>query len=164
MTGYPAPVVTWRKLSGNLPQGRVRYNDSALQVLQVRKEDSDFYFCSAINLLGRAEKKSFVVVVSLPRFIVEPPAKVDAVLGAPLKLNYSAHGDPQPVISWKKKGGRLPVGRSQETDGALIIRNIAFSDTGTYLCAAKSARVFNVETGTYIEVKGELHNKNSFSS
>ena len=41
VTGYPTPVVTWRKLSSHL--GRVRYNNSALQISQVRKEDSDVY-------------------------------------------------------------------------------------------------------------------------
>ena len=68
VTGYPTPVVTWRKLSSQLPQGRVRYNNSALQISQVRKEDSDTYTCSAKNLLGKAEKNTLFVVVSLPRF------------------------------------------------------------------------------------------------
>ena len=49
VTGYPAPVVTWRKSSGPLPQGRVKYYNSALQILYVREDDSDLYFCSASN-------------------------------------------------------------------------------------------------------------------
>ena len=36
VTGYPAPVVTWRKLSGQLPQGRAQYNNTALQIINVR--------------------------------------------------------------------------------------------------------------------------------
>ena len=103
VTGHPAPVVTWRKSSGQLPQGRVRYNNSALQISHVRKDDSDLYFCSAANLLGSVEKKTFLVVVSLPRFTVKPPGKVVARLEDTLTLNCSATGDPQPVISWKKQ-------------------------------------------------------------
>ena len=151
MTGHPAPVVTWRKLSGQLPQGRVKYNNSALQISHVRKGDTDAYFCSATNFLGSFEKKTFLVVVSLPRFTVKPPAEVFVRLGGTLKLNCSAAGDPLPVISWKKQGSQLPVGRSQQINGALVIRSFQLSDTGSYICVATSAGVFDVET--YSEVQ-----------
>ena len=153
MTGHPAPVVTWRKTSGQLPQERVRYNGSALQVLHVRKEDSDAYFCSAVNLLGSVEKRTLLVVVSLPRFTVKPPAKVVVSPGETLTLNCSATGDPQPVISWRKQGGHLPVGRSQQSNGDLVIRGLQVSDTGIYICAATSDAVFEIETVTYTEVR-----------
>ena len=153
VTGHPAPVFTWRKSSGQLPQGRVRYNSSALQILHVRKEDSDAYFCSAANLLGRVEKKTLLVVVSLPRFTITPPVKVVARPGYTLTLNCSATGDPQPVISWKRPGSQLPVGRSQQINGALVIRSMTMNDTGNYICVATSAGVFDVETITDIDVK-----------
>ena len=152
VTGYPAPVVTWRKLSGQLPQGRVKYNNSALQILHVRKHDSDVYFCSAANLLGRVEKKTFLVVVSPPRFTVKPPAKVVARVGDTLTLNCSATGDPQPVISWKKQGGQLPVGRSQQISGTLVIRDLTKDDAGNYICVATNAGVFKAETVTFTDV------------
>ena len=43
VTGYPAPVVIWRKASGQLPHERVKYNNSSLQLLNARKIDSDWY-------------------------------------------------------------------------------------------------------------------------
>ena len=153
VTGHPAPVVTWRKSSGQLPQGRVRYNDSALQVLQVRKRDSDTYFCSAANLLGSDEKKSLLVVVSLLRFTMKPPVKVAVWPGETLTINCSAAGDLQPVIRWKKQGGQLPVGRSQQSNGDLVIRGLQESDEGNYICVATSAEVFNIEAVTSIEVR-----------
>ena len=92
VTGYPAPVVTWRKWSGQLPKGRAQYNNSVLQISDVRKRDSDTYFCSAVNLLGNVERKTQLVVVSIPAFTVKPPEKVFAATGDTLTLKCSATG------------------------------------------------------------------------
>ena len=157
VTGYPTPVVTWRKLSSQLPEGRVRYNNNALQISQVRKEDSDTYTCSAKNPLGKAEKNTMLVVVSLPRFTSKPPSKIASISNSTVRLNCSATGDPQPTINWRKQGGQLPVGRSQHINGVLIITNLKQSDAGNYICTATSAGVFNVEDVTALEIqKGGL--------
>ena len=52
VTGYPTPLVTWSKSFGRLPKRRVHSNNSAIQLLGVRKDDSDNYLCTATNLLG----------------------------------------------------------------------------------------------------------------
>ena len=158
MTGFPAPVVIWRKASGQLPHERVTYNNSSLQLLNAQKIDSDWYICSATNLLGNFERKALVVIVSHPRFTIKPPVNIFAVPGDTLTLNCSATGDPQPVINWKKQGGHLPVGRNQQINGALVIRDITKKDAGHYICAATSAGVFDVEVLTHVEVhpKGQL--------
>ena len=125
MTGYPKPVVTWSKSFGQLPHGRVQFNStsssSAIKLLDVRKSDSDNYICTARNLLGSVVKRIVLVVVSLPKFTVKPPEKVVAVPGDTMTLNCSATGDLQPVIIWKRQGAQLPVGRSQQINGALVI-------------------------------------------
>ena len=159
MTGYPAPVVNWRKSSGQLPQGRAQYNNTALQISSVRKVDSDTYFCSAVNLLGNVESKTLLVVVSLPVFTVKPPAKVSVGTGTTLTLNCSAIGDPRPVISWKRQGAALPVGRSHRTNDALVLTDLKREDAGIYVCVATSARVFDIEAISYVEPisgKGKL--------
>ena len=160
VTGYPAPVVTWRKSSGQLPQGRAQYNNTALQISNVRKVDSDTYFCSAVNLLGNVVRKTLLVVVSLPRFTVKPLGKVSAFTGDTLTLNCSATGDPRPVISWKRQGAILPVGRSDRTKDALVLRDIKKEDAGIYVCVATSAGVFHIEAISDVEVitsgKGKL--------
>ena len=151
--GYPAPVVTWRKSSGQLPQGRAHYNNSVLQISDVRKSDSDTYFCSAVNLLGNVERKTLLVVVSLPVFTVKPSGKVFAVTGDTLTLNCSATGDPRPVISWKRQGAALPAGRHKSEDDALVLRGLKEEDAGNYICVATSAGVFQIETISYVEVR-----------
>ena len=155
VTGHPAPVVTWRKSSGQLPQGRTQQNNTALQISDVRKVDSDTYFCSAVNLLGNVERKTLLVVISLPEFTVKPPAKVTVLPGNTLTLNCSATGDPRPVISWKRQGAPLPVGRSRRTNDALVIRDLKEEDAGNYFCVATSAGVFDVEAITAVEVKAK---------
>ena len=153
VTGYPAPVVTWRKLSGQLPKGRAQHNNTALQISDVRKVDSDAYFCSGVNLLGKIERKTLLVVVSLPAFTVKPRGKVLASTGDTLTLNCSAAGDPRPVISWKRQGAALPVGRSHKTNDALIIRDLKEEDAGNYICVATSAGVFDIEAISDVEVR-----------
>ena len=153
VTGHPTPVVTWRKSSGQLPQGRVRYNNSTLQIFHLRKEDSEFYICSAENLLGKAEKKTMLVVVSLPRFTYKPPPRIVSIPNCTVRLNCSATGDPQPIVSWRKQGGQLPVGRSQQINRALVITNFQQSDAGNYICTATSAGVFTVEAVTALEIR-----------
>ena len=162
MTGHPTPVVMWSKSFGQLPQARVQGNNSVLKLFDVREADSDSYFCTATNLLGSVLQKTLLVVVSLPRLTIKPPAKVVAGPGDTLTLNCSATGDPQPVISWKRQGAQLPVGRShQQINGALVIRNIRNEDSGNYICVVRSAGVLAVETATDVQLevqhtKGEL--------
>ena len=159
-TGHPTPVVTWSKSFGQLPHGRVQSSNSVMQLFDVRKADSADYICTATNLLGSAVQKTLLVVVSLPRLTIKPPAKVVAFVGDTLTLNCSAIGDPQPVINWKRQGAQLPVERShQQINGGLVIRDIRNADGGNYICVVKSAGVSTVETGTDVEVqhaKGEL--------
>ena len=93
------------------------------------------------------------MIVSHPRFAVKSPLSIFVV------LDCSASGDPQPVISWRKQGGHLPVGRNHQINGALVIRDITKNDTGYYICTATSAGVFGVETLTRIQVyppRGQL--------
>ena len=130
----------------------MKYNNSSLQLLNARKIDSDWYICSVTNLLGIFERRTLVVIVSHPRFTVKPPLSIFAVLGDTLTLNCSASGDPQPVISWRKQGGHLPVGRNQQINGALVIRDFKKNDAGYYICTATSAGVFGVETLTHIQL------------
>jgi len=153
VTGDPAPFVTWRKSSGQLHKGRVQYNNSALQIADVRKSDSDTYFCSAVNLAGRDERKTLLVVVPPPRFTLKPSVKVFASLGSSLTLKCSATGDPQPVISWKRQGAQLPVGRSRVSKDALIINSVKLEDAGNYTCVATSVGVSSIEHRSRVVIK-----------
>ena len=86
VTGYPAPLVAWSKSFGQPPPGRVQSNKSVIELLGVRKVDSDNYLCTATNLLGTVVKRTVLVVVSLPKFDVKPPSKVTALIGETFTL------------------------------------------------------------------------------
>ena len=75
------------------------------------------------------------------------------MLSSTVRLNCSAAGDPQPVISWRKHGDQRPVGRSQQINGALVITNLQQSDAGNYICTATSTSVFDVEAVTTLEIQ-----------
>ena len=153
MTGHPQPVVTWSKsFGGQLPHGRVQLNSSVIKLLNVRRSDSDTYLCTAKNLLGSDVKRIALVVVSLPQFTVKPPAKTVVFAGDALMLNCSATGDPHPVMKWKRLGKALPLGRNQRLQDSLIIRDLKVEDSGYYVCVATSAKLFTVDTVSYVEI------------
>ena len=153
MTGHPKPVVTWTKSFGQLPHERLQVNNSVVTLLDIHRADSDNYLCTASNFLGTVVKRTVLVVATLPQFSVKPPARVIAVHGDTLRINCSASGYPQPVISWKRQGAQLPVGTSRQINGALEIRDIKTNDNGNYICVATSAGVLVVETVTHVDVK-----------
>ena len=131
----------------------MKTNTSALTIFRARKNDSDTYFCSAVNLLGSAEKKTLLVVrVPVTKFTVTPPVKIFAATGETLELNCTAASDPTPVISWKNQRSQLPVGRSQQMNGKLILGGLTLNDAGNYICVATITREHQVETVTNVEV------------
>ncbi|XP_068673275.1 uncharacterized protein [Montipora foliosa] len=148
VTGQPPPKVIWKNATVQLSNSwRVWYNDSLMQIFQVRKEDSGFYSCSAKNILGSVEKKTSLVVIS------PPPSKIVEILGCNMTLNCSATGDPEPTIIWRKQGGQIPVGRRLQINGALVLTNLTLNDTGNYSCVITSASLFQeIETVTSLEV------------
>ncbi|XP_068716861.1 roundabout homolog 1-like [Montipora capricornis] len=118
-----------------------------MQILQVRKEDSGFYICSAKNILGSVEKKTSLVVVS------PPPSKIVGILGCNMTMNCSTTGDPEPTIIWRKQEGQIPVERRLQINGALVLTNLTLNDTGNYSCVITSASPFQeIETVTSLEV------------
>ena len=153
MTGHPPPVVTWSKSFGQLPQGRVQSNNSVIKLLRVGKVNSDNYTCTATNLLGRVVKRTVLVVIRMPRFLVKPPTKLVAFFGRRLMLNCSATGGPQPVISWRKQGSKLPVGRNQQTNGALVITHLRKEDAGNYICVVTGVGLPNLEAVNTVEIQ-----------
>ncbi|KAJ7383088.1 hypothetical protein OS493_030975 [Desmophyllum pertusum] len=60
VTGFPAPVITWRKLPGSLLKDRTVQDGGVLTVVGAEKHDIGSYVCHAKNSLGEASA-SYVI-------------------------------------------------------------------------------------------------------
>ena len=92
------------------------------------------------------------MVVGFPRFTQKPPAKARFEIGTTMKLNCSAAGDPEPVITWRKEVGQLPAGRTVMTKESLTISDLKMEDSGKYVCMATSAAVSGAVAQAHLQV------------
>ena len=63
MTGFPSPVVTWRKAQGSLAKDRIFQDGGLLTVVLAEKHDIGSYICHAKNYLGETSAATSLVVV-----------------------------------------------------------------------------------------------------
>ena len=137
VTGFPAPVVTWRKFPGSLAKDRTVQDGGILNVSLATKQDIGSYVCHAKNHLGQASAVTSLVVISVPEFVTKPPKTVIKLPGDDLSLNCSASGEPTPAISWKRSTGTWSDERMKEQRGSLQISRLEEADSGIYICEAK---------------------------
>ena len=139
VTGNPPPKVTWSKVLGQLPINRSVITNGQLSLVNVQKSDSGLYTCRASNHLGTHSAQTLLVIMFPPRLVTRPPSAVSVVAGQTMQIKCSAKGDPRPVVTWKRTGGQLPVGRAKVVDDNLVIRRMTAKDSGMYICTASSS-------------------------
>jgi len=148
-TGHPTPKVTWRKAFSHVPKERSTVVDGNLTVFSVKKADGGTYACSVKNLLGDDSAVAQVMVIDRLEFTVTPPLKVAASEFGHLMLNCAAQGTI--VIIWKRPGKNLPRNHFLYPNGTLLLRNVATSDAGSYICIAKNSQR-SIESSSVVEV------------
>ena len=158
MTGFPAPVVTWRKPQGSLAENRIAQDGPGLlTVRHAEKHDTGTYVCHAKNALRETSAVTSLVVLSLPKFITKPPPTVRKMVGSDLTLSCSAIGDPSPTISWKRLEGAWQEERMKVDSGTLQISALSAADSGVYICEAKVS-YYTVEVRTQLVlIDGKKH-------
>ena len=135
MTGFPVPVVTWRKLGGVLATERAVYGEGSLTVVGAIKADTGLYQCRAKNNLGESSAVTTLVVWTQPKFVLRPPSNAHKRSGQNLLLNCKATA--QASISWRRVGGDWIADRMKVKNGTLEISSLKKSDSGPYICEAK---------------------------
>ena len=154
VTGFPAPVVTWRTFPVSHARDRTVQDGGLLTVSLAAKQDIGSYVCHAKNDLGEASAVTSLVVISVPKFITKPPQTIIKLLGDDLSLNCSASGQPVPTVSWKRSTGTWNDERMKVQRGSLQISRLNETDSGIYICEAK-VPFYTIETRSHLLVAGK---------
>ncbi|CAL4097951.1 unnamed protein product, partial [Meganyctiphanes norvegica] len=105
--GFPQPFVTWRRLNGKIPFGRItKSDDQYLIIKEVLVQDSGVYVCEAENEAGVAIAEARLVVVASP-VVVQRLNDMKVLAGKTTKLECKIKGEPSPISLW-----RLPNSKS----------------------------------------------------
>jgi len=137
-TGQPTPKITWQKAFSHLSRERTIVVDGKLIIFGVKKADGGAYACLVKNLLGQDSAVAQVTVLGRLKFTSTPPLKVVVLVSRNLILNCAAQGSIQ--IVWKRAGKNLPQNHVLYPNGTLLLRNVATSDAGPYICVAKNSQ------------------------
>ena len=78
------------------------------------------------------------VIFSVPPTFQSEPMSIIVEEQKNVTFTCSADGDPMPNITWSKENGHLPLNRSVETHGSLLLLNVSREDSGNYTCNATS--------------------------
>ncbi|KAL7632162.1 UNVERIFIED_CONTAM: hypothetical protein RMT77_017519 [Armadillidium vulgare] len=154
VTGDPPPKVTWRKLEGPLPDHRIQLlDDHTLRIGSVTLGDQGTYYCEAVNVVGTARANASLTVYTAPVFVVRP-RNVRVSSGSSAAFECLVEGSPPPLVVWSRQDDHelflprrdTPLGGADDSpnlwvnsDGTLIINNVARNLSGWYTCAAVSA-------------------------
>ena len=138
-TGQPSPKITWSKVGGSLPGGRIHVQNETLKIFKVTKKNSGTYICKAQNILGSAIDTALLIVYTPLRFKVLPRQQVTPYFGSTLRLPCVAESILNTTITWSKNGfSVLPANTQVLHGGTLVIKNIRKSSEGSYTCRARN--------------------------
>ncbi|XP_035392059.1 hemicentin-1 [Electrophorus electricus] len=145
LEGIPLPERTWAHNGRQIQAGgrTFRRSDGSLHMDRAASEDSGTYVCTAINVVGSANR-TVTLQVHVPPQISPDPVHYVAHEGVAISLPCHASGVPKPTIVWSK--GDVPVfldTSAPETDGGLLISRPTLDHAGLYICTASSSAGFS---------------------
>ncbi|GFO23267.1 neural cell adhesion molecule l1 [Plakobranchus ocellatus] len=157
-SGYPPPIVTWRRVDGQLDDMRMKTTHHELTIENVLPSDGGSYECSAKNTMDSGSYTFKLQVHSLPQWLVEP-RDTEVGPGENAEFICKAIGNPEPQVEWfingkpykdipddtrpEMKGDSLHFNKLDQTDSAVIQCNASnehgyiWADTYLYVEAMK---------------------------
>lgn len=141
-TGLPTLDISWGRERGKLDKKRFRQlANGNLHIRDIKMTDAGQYFCIAANIHDLKEVKVTLRVIESDVIKINPSHKytVEAFLGARRKITCDFHGSPPITVTWTKKGtDELPF-RVEQNGNSLVIKRVALSDAGQYICNGSNA-------------------------
>ncbi|XP_062519630.1 titin-like isoform X2 [Corticium candelabrum] len=147
--GLPPPYLQWTrngKVVAHLQDGKS--HELVLQLPSVELFDSGMYVCAASNRIGKAMKKTELVVVAAPQ-IAKFPVDSNITIGQSTIFHCGTVGEPRPEVQWHFRAlngiSYLPTKRVQINNrnkfiqlenGSLVVLNVSKTDVGKYRCRA----------------------------
>lgn len=142
-SGVPEPQIQWifngKHIALAPPNNRRTVNTNMITIEKLQTSDIGNYGCNATNSLGYVYKDVYVNVLAVEPEISSPPRDEETVDGKDVKLLCRVNGVPKPEVKWIRNGIELTGGRyTILQNGDLLIRNVAFTDMGQYMCNARN--------------------------
>ncbi|XP_078466780.1 contactin-4-like isoform X1 [Lampetra fluviatilis] len=145
--GNPVPVISWRKIDGQLPsKAYLMEANAVLEIPNFQHEDGGNYECNAENVAGKNSAQGKITVYAPPHWI-QPISNVEQGIGDKLSWDCKAGGKPPPTYRWLRNGAPLPSESrfSVMANGELILQELQPWDRGMYQCLAenKHGRIYS---------------------
>ncbi|XP_028040488.1 neuroglian-like isoform X2 [Bombyx mandarina] len=141
--GTPAPKISWIHNGKPIEQAelnpRRQVSANSIVITDLVKKDTGNYGCNATSAIGYVYKDVYINVQSIPPEIKEGPMNLTNVDGSEAVLKCRVFGAPKPIVKWMKDNVDVTGGKYNITaEGDLVIRDVSFTDVGTYQCYAKN--------------------------
>ncbi|XP_053339869.1 neurofascin homolog (chicken) a isoform X6 [Clarias gariepinus] len=141
--GVPTPRIKWFKKGGELPEGKVKFENfnKTLVISSVSDEDSGDYICMASNKMGSIRHTISVQVKAAPFWLHKPSNLVLAPNEAG-QLQCLVRGNPKPSLQWLVNGEPIessPDNPSRKVVGdAIIFNSVQIGTSAVYQCNASN--------------------------
>ncbi|KAK7081827.1 Down syndrome cell adhesion molecule-like protein 1 [Halocaridina rubra] len=166
--GFPQPIITWKKASGDAAQNfqpvlldGVRTSQApngSLVLMESSPNDAGYYQCTAHNSIGSPLSKVAQLTVHAPAHIVTEGGRITGHAGQTVTMTCEATGDLPLTLTWQRHhtpitpNHRVSVRESGNGDvirTILEIRSVTSADAGAYTCRADnphghSAQIFTI--------------------
>ena len=131
-TGYPTPLVTWRRKDEQTLDGEWTFVEGNLTLIEVSPDEQGTYVCEGKNGVNTATTETNLVVM---KFTITPPVLVTAPERAWIQLDCQTNINS--TVTWRRRGGDLPMEHSSFPNGTLLLQKAEKSFSGYYVCTVK---------------------------
>lgn len=139
-TGYPTPLVSWRRLNGPLPS-QAEQIPGGLRILNAAANDKGTYVCEISNRVNRIPHVISLFVQEPPTLVLEPNKSSTVEEGESCQLDCEFHGEPYPIVTWLLNGESVNNDSLMKFNGGTLhITRLEKRHAGIYQCMASNAQ------------------------